>query len=358
MQIVPTSDEVTIASFMKVLGTGSCGTVWLVADEADTLHCEPPSSSTSGSSMAESDSNSSMDGDVSPWQPVGPVPPPPPPPPPPLELERRRPEQLSELLCEQQPEQHAELPPPQRRQRTSSSLPWTAQPQPQSKPQPQPRWPSAAGPAGRRTGGSAPAMRRARACAAESAPCSSLRASSTSPPGTTGRSLDGAAAVDGSDGGGAAGGLWASPPVSPRPPLRRALKVSPACGGAASAIASEQDVLAQLHHPFIVRFHGSSSDVHKVYLCVEAQLSGDLGTLLREGTLLEPEQVRLVSACAASALGYLHERCIRYRDLKVCAPSESASRAPWRAPHLACIAPHLAGTSPAPRQREPRTSAA
>ena len=36
--IVPTSSEVTIASFMQVLGTGSCGTVWLVADEADTPH--------------------------------------------------------------------------------------------------------------------------------------------------------------------------------------------------------------------------------------------------------------------------------------------------------------------------------
>ena len=37
MPIIPTSSDVTIASFMKVLGTGSCGTVWLVADEADTV---------------------------------------------------------------------------------------------------------------------------------------------------------------------------------------------------------------------------------------------------------------------------------------------------------------------------------
>ena len=44
MPIVPTSDEVTIASFMKVLGTGSMGTVWLVADEADSAPVEtrPP----------------------------------------------------------------------------------------------------------------------------------------------------------------------------------------------------------------------------------------------------------------------------------------------------------------------------
>jgi hypothetical protein len=28
-------EEVTIASFLKVLGTGSAGTVWLVADDAD-----------------------------------------------------------------------------------------------------------------------------------------------------------------------------------------------------------------------------------------------------------------------------------------------------------------------------------
>ena len=102
------------------------------------------------------------------------------------------------------------------------------------------------------------------------------------------------------------------------PPLRRALKVSPARSPhSAMEVRSEQDVIATLHHPFIVRFHGSTTDEHKTYLCVEAALGGDLHTRLRlDGTVFGEAQARFVAACLTSALGYLHGKRILYRDVK------------------------------------------
>lgn len=233
---MPTATEVTIASFMKVLGTGSQGTVWLVADESDT----------------ELQSHNSA--------------------------------------------HHA----------SSSSLP----PSPLNQRVPMRE----------RSGGSAPPLRRAI----------SARPSKSSQLASPRHPDDGDESVGSS---------------SPRPPLRRAVKVSPnwrqRAGGSANAcrsrheesitsgggtsssrlascqITTEQDLLAQLHHPFIVRFHGSSSDEHKTYLCVEAAVGGDLHSLLRfERQVLGEAQARLVAGCLTSALAFLHSKCFLYRDLK------------------------------------------
>ena len=203
MSFVPTSEQVTVASFMKVLGTGSMGTVWLVADEADTAPLESAGNRLEQSLLYDLPQTGSR------------------------EIDRYR---LAVL----------------RRAVTGF----------------------------RRSGGSAPQLRRGCSIPAACTPIENamlllptrmsplvprFRASSRSllpsSNGSRTRPKDRSARM-----------------ISPRAPLRRALKVSPNPRVSIEKMASEQELLAQLHHPFIVRFHGSSSDEHKTYLCVEAAI--------------------------------------------------------------------------------------
>jgi serine/threonine protein kinase len=95
---------------------------------------------------------------------------------------------------------------------------------------------------------------------------------------------------------------------------RRALKISPP---SASWEASEQHILARLDHPYIVKFLGASCDAFKNYLVLEASMAGDLYALLRvQQALLSEGQARVLIACLASAIGYVHEVGLVYRDLK------------------------------------------
>ena len=97
--------------------------------------------------------------------------------------------------------------------------------------------------------------------------------------------------------------------LSPR--RRRALKMSP------STWASEQQILAQLDHPFVVPFLGASSDEMKNYIFLEASVAGDLFALLRaQDALLLEGQARVLVGCLASAIGYVHSVGWMYRDLK------------------------------------------
>jgi len=95
---------------------------------------------------------------------------------------------------------------------------------------------------------------------------------------------------------------------------RRALKISPP---SASWEASEQHILSRLDHPYIVKFLGASCDAFKNYLVLEASMAGDLYALLRvQQALLSEGQARVLIACLASAIGYVHEVGLVYRDLK------------------------------------------
>ena len=343
--IVPTSSEVTIASFMQVLGTGSCGTVWLMADEADTpraySHCH--------------------------WR------------------GRQQPQQrdqedeedcaaataAAELLRRAAARTSPNGSPPISSHTSLSALRKRACGAVDSDSIAQA--PSVC----KRSGGSAPMLRRGGVTSSDSA------GSSTSPRTSDGDDADvddadvdddecselfwrrsgGLASCGDSDSqmgrakshstladavlscatkGALDGGLHAlgsfsgtiTAPSSAsssaeassdsggtperRSLLRRALKVSPRSVSTIAAQAtSEQAVIAQLHNPYIVRFHGSSSDDYKTYLCVEAAVGGDLQTLLRvDRTLLSEAQARLVASCLCSALGYLHGEGIVYRDIK------------------------------------------
>ena len=97
------------------------------------------------------------------------------------------------------------------------------------------------------------------------------------------------------------------------PHARRALKISQRT----RFTECELQILAQLHHPFIVPFLGASSDSWKNYLALEAALGGDLGGLLvAQDALLSDAQARLLVACLTSAIGFVHSHGLMYRDLK------------------------------------------
>ena len=106
-------------------------------------------------------------------------------------------------------------------------------------------------------------------------------------------------------------------PLQPQPPQRRrrrALKMSPPTAWE----ASEQRILAQLDHPFVVPFLGATCDGFKNYLTIEASAAGDLYALLRaQDSLLSEGQARVLIASLACAVGYLHDVPeLMYRDLK------------------------------------------
>jgi len=97
-----------------------------------------------------------------------------------------------------------------------------------------------------------------------------------------------------------------------------ALKVSPA----AATARSEQSLLATLHHPYIIQFHGATCDPFKSFMLIEACFFGDLASLLRCGqtdgrrNVLSEGRARDIAVRVVSALEYMHGRGIVYRDLK------------------------------------------
>src|SRR5262245_41155887 len=78
----------------------------------------------------------------------------------------------------------------------------------------------------------------------------------------------------------------------------------------------EAEVLAELHHPNIVRYvaHGTG-DGGRPYLAMEWLSGEDLGTRLSRMALTLDETITLMR-CAAEALAAVHQRGIIHRDLK------------------------------------------
>ena len=75
-------------------------------------------------------------------------------------------------------------------------------------------------------------------------------------------------------------------------------------GGAAYA---EEAMLAATHHPFIVRFFGSTNDGAKAYILTEACVGGDLSSLISArraaSAALDEAAARGLASCVVSALG-------------------------------------------------------
>mmetsp|Transcript_10174 Transcript_10174/g.29607 ORF Transcript_10174/g.29607 Transcript_10174/m.29607 type:complete len:575 (-) Transcript_10174:362-2086(-) len=118
---------------------------------------------------------------------------------------------------------------------------------------------------------------------------------------------------------------------------RFALKVSSRDEGGEATCSdprTEAELITRSRHDFIVRSFGSHFDVRngKTYLMTEACMGGDLGSLLarlrraqegcpppggcRRRGRLPDEVARTYAVCVVSAIGYLHEQGVMYRDLK------------------------------------------
>nr|WOA00644.1 serum-glucocorticoid-inducible kinase [Haemonchus contortus] len=82
-------------------------------------------------------------------------------------------------------------------------------------------------------------------------------------------------------------------------------------------VMAELSVLkANFRHPFLVSLHFSFQNKEKLYFVLDHLNGGELFTHLQKEKHFSEPRTRFYSAQIASALGYLHENNIVYRDLK------------------------------------------
>ncbi|CAK0842019.1 unnamed protein product, partial [Prorocentrum cordatum] len=94
--------------------------------------------------------------------------------------------------------------------------------------------------------------------------------------------------------------------------------------GALDQVRTERDIMARMDTPFIVHFHGAFTDEVHIFFVMEAVTGGHMFGLLcnHSDVLFSDSRPRgsaamFYIACVALALGYLHERFIAYRDIKM-----------------------------------------
>lgn len=82
------------------------------------------------------------------------------------------------------------------------------------------------------------------------------------------------------------------------------------------ALAHERNILAELDHPFIIKFVRSFNSARYVYFLTELVTGGELLDALDTLGLLQAPQAQFYSASIILAIEFLHERRIAYLDLK------------------------------------------
>jgi len=82
------------------------------------------------------------------------------------------------------------------------------------------------------------------------------------------------------------------------------------------ALANERNILAELDHPFIIKFVRSFHGTRYVYFLMELVTGGELLDAMDELGLLKRPQAQFYVASITLALEFLHERRIAYLDLK------------------------------------------
>uniref|UniRef100_A0A7S0A147 cGMP-dependent protein kinase n=1 Tax=Pyrodinium bahamense TaxID=73915 RepID=A0A7S0A147_9DINO len=82
------------------------------------------------------------------------------------------------------------------------------------------------------------------------------------------------------------------------------------------ALALERSILAELDHPFVIKFIRSFLGKHYVYFLMELVTGGELLDALDSLGLLKKPQAQFYSGSIILALEFLHERRIAYLDIK------------------------------------------
>lgn len=82
------------------------------------------------------------------------------------------------------------------------------------------------------------------------------------------------------------------------------------------SLANERSILAELDHPFVIKYVRSFRGTKFVYFLQELMTGGELLDALDALGLLNEEQVQFYAGSIILALEYLHERRIAFLDLK------------------------------------------
>ncbi|CAB3399354.1 unnamed protein product [Caenorhabditis bovis] len=81
-------------------------------------------------------------------------------------------------------------------------------------------------------------------------------------------------------------------------------------------VHNEKRVLMKLKHPFIVKLYASEKDANNLYMIMEFVPGGELFSYLRATRSFSNSMARFYAAEVVSALEYIHNLGIVYRDLK------------------------------------------
>jgi len=86
---------------------------------------------------------------------------------------------------------------------------------------------------------------------------------------------------------------------------------------AVDKVQQECALMRSIHHTFICRLHSTFQDQNCIYMALEFLIGGELFSLIdRKGGALSIQDTKFYAAPLVSALEYLHEQNIVYRDVK------------------------------------------
>lgn len=88
--------------------------------------------------------------------------------------------------------------------------------------------------------------------------------------------------------------------------------------GQATAVVYEKNIMAQLHHPFLIGLVNTYQDEHFVYILLQLVQGGELYNYIhtKKSNFLHDKDAKFYAACIATGLGFMHRRSFVYRDLK------------------------------------------
>ena len=82
------------------------------------------------------------------------------------------------------------------------------------------------------------------------------------------------------------------------------------------AIKYERDLLAKIHHPFIVNMHYAFQDTQNLYIVLDLLSGGDLRYHIAHKRTFSETQTKFIIANMLLALEYIHSKNIIHRDIK------------------------------------------
>lgn len=84
--------------------------------------------------------------------------------------------------------------------------------------------------------------------------------------------------------------------------------------GQATGVIREKNVMARMHHPFVMSIVNSQQDETCLYMMMDLLQGGELGSVMRK--ILPEKYARFYAAGILEGLSYMHRRLYVYRDLK------------------------------------------